>query len=98
MYHMPVTTAATFRIRRLMIGIMTAWEREWWRPEQTDWELWTVRICTGYNEKTGQFTGLTLASQVHMDQLIYWTTSSRGRTWHHRGTVTATAEGHPNRS
>lgn len=55
-------------------------------------------IYTGYNEKTGIFTGLTSASEVHVGQEIYWTTKSGSRTWHHRGTVTATAEGHPNRS
>lgn len=55
-------------------------------------------IYTGYNERTGRFTGQISASQVHVDDVIYWTTSSGNRTWHHRGTVTATAEGHPNRS
>ena len=55
-------------------------------------------IYTDCNERTGEFTGRISASQVHVDDLIYWTTSSGSRTWHHRGTVTATAEGHPNRS
>ncbi len=55
-------------------------------------------IYTGYDRWTGDFTGLTSASDVSIGQLIYWTTSSGSRTWHHRGTVTATAEGHPNRS
>lgn len=55
-------------------------------------------IYTGYDKWTGRFTGQTSASQVHVDDVIYWTTSSGSRTWHHRGTVTATAEGHPNRS
>lgn len=55
-------------------------------------------IYTGYDESTGSFTGPTSASNVHINQTIYWTTSAGNRTWHHRGTVTATAEGHPNRS
>lgn len=55
-------------------------------------------IYTGYNELTGEFTGSISASEVYIGQEIYWTTSSGSRTWHHRGTVTATAEGHPNRS
>lgn len=38
-------------------------------------------------------------STVQIGETIYWTTTaSDGRTWNHRGTVTATAEGHPNRS
>ena len=56
------------------------------------------RIYTGYNTRTGVFTGEISAADVHIGQQIYWTTSSGSRTWHHRGTVTATAEGHPNRS
>ena len=62
--------------------------------------LGTLRctIYTNYDENSGQFSGLTSASQVHIDDVIYWTTSSGNRTWHHKGTVTATAEGHPNRS
>ena len=55
-------------------------------------------IYTDYNRYTGRFTGQTSASNVHIGQTIYWTTTSGSRTWHHRGTVTATAEGHPNRS
>ncbi len=55
-------------------------------------------IYTGYNERNGQFTGRISASEVHIGQEIYWTTRSGSRTWHHKGTVTATAEGHPNRS
>ena len=58
----------------------------------------TCTIYTDYNRYTGRFTGQTSASQVEVGDLIYWTTSSGNRTWHHRGTVTATAEGHPNRS
>lgn len=55
-------------------------------------------IYTDYNKRTGHFTGMISASQVEIGDLIYWTTSSGSRTWHHSGTVTATAEGHPNRS
>ncbi len=57
-------------------------------------------IYTGYDRWTGRYTGQIDASQVSIGQEIYWTTStsSGDRTWHHRGTVTATAEGHPNRS
>ena len=36
---------------------------------------------------------------VQIGDTIYWTTTaSDGRTWNHKGTVFATAEGHPNRS
>lgn len=55
-------------------------------------------IYTGYNEWNGRFTGQIDVSEVDIGQQIYWTTVSGSRTWHHRGTVTATAEGHPNRS
>ena len=55
-------------------------------------------IYTDYNRYTGRFTGQTSASQVKVDDLIYWTTSSGSRTWHHKGRVIAAAEGHPNRS
>lgn len=55
-------------------------------------------IYTGYNEWNGRFTEPIDVSEVHIGQQIYWTTVSGSRTWHHRGTVTATAEGHPNRS
>ena len=38
-------------------------------------------------------------STVEIGNIIYWTTTaSDGRTWNHKGTVFATAEGHPNRS
>ena len=38
-------------------------------------------------------------STVEIGKIIYWTTTaSDGRTWNHKGTVFATAEGHPNRS
>lgn len=38
-------------------------------------------------------------STVQIGEIIYWTTTaSDGRTWNHKGTVFATAEGHPNRS
>lgn len=37
-------------------------------------------------------------SDVAIGNLIYWTTSSGNRTWNHRGYVTATVPGHPNRS
>lgn len=30
--------------------------------------------------------------------LIYWTTKSGNRTWHHQGTVESTVPGHPNMS
>lgn len=61
-------------------------------------ETLACTIYTDYDRYTGRFTGQTSASQVEVGDLIYWTTSSGNRTWHHRGTVTATAEGHPNRS
>jgi hypothetical protein len=38
-------------------------------------------------------------SSVNIGDTIYWTTTaSDGRTWNHKGTVFATATGHPNRS
>ena len=38
-------------------------------------------------------------STVEVGDIIFWTTTaSDGRTWNHKGTVFATAEGHPNRS
>ena len=38
-------------------------------------------------------------STVQVGNTIYWTTrASDGRNWNHKGTVFATAEGHPNRS
>lgn len=38
-------------------------------------------------------------STVKVGNIIFWTTTaSDGRTWNHKGTVFATAEGHPNRS
>ena len=51
--------------------------------------------CTIYKDA---FETEIQPDDVKIGQLIYWTTSSGNRTWHHRGTVTATAEGHPNRS
>ena len=58
----------------------------------------TCTIYTGYDWRTGRFTGQISAADVKVGDLIYWTTSAGNRTWHHRGYVTATAEGHPNRS
>ena len=38
-------------------------------------------------------------STVKIGETIFWTnTAADGRTWNHKGTVFATAEGHPNRS
>lgn len=38
-------------------------------------------------------------NSVEVGDIIFWTTTaSDGRTWNHKGTVFATAEGHPNRS
>lgn len=48
--------------------------------------------------KDPNYTDQINVSEVKIDDYIYWTTSSGSRTWHHQGTVTATAEGHPNRS
>lgn len=55
-------------------------------------------IYTGYNQRYGNFIGRRSVSDVRIGETIYWTTVSGDRTWHHRGTVYATAEGHPNRS
>lgn len=53
--------------------------------------------CTIYwNDAYNQIRDI---DTVNIGDMIYWTTSSEdGRTWNHRGWVTATAEGHPNRS
>ncbi|WP_300626996.1 hypothetical protein [uncultured Thomasclavelia sp.] len=46
-----------------------------------------------------KFTYPRNVSTVEIGDEIYWTTTaSDGRTWNHKGTVFATAEGHPNRS
>lgn len=52
--------------------------------------------CTIYNDQN--YSSVRDVSTVQIGDEIYWTTSSGNRTWHHKGTVTATAEGHPNRS
>ena len=52
--------------------------------------------CTIYNDQN--YSSVRDVSTVQIGETIYWTTSSGNRTWHHCGTVTATAEGHPNRS
>lgn len=54
-------------------------------------------ICTIYWDE--DYTYKRNVSTVGIGNTIYWTTSaSDGRTWNHKGTVVATAEGHPNRS
>lgn len=54
-------------------------------------------ICTIYWDE--DYTYTRNVSTVGIGNTIYWTTSaSDGRTWNHKGTVVATAEGHPNRS
>lgn len=52
--------------------------------------------CTIYTD--ANYRNTINVSTVQIGQEIYWTTRSGSRTWHHKGTVTATAEGHPNRS
>ena len=53
--------------------------------------------CTIY--WNGSYETVRNVSTVNIGDTIYWTTTaSDGRTWNHRGTVFATAEGHPNRS
>lgn len=53
--------------------------------------------CTIYTD--GSYSVTRPVSGVEIGEVIYWTTSaSDGRVWHHSGTVTATAVGHPNRS
>lgn len=53
-------------------------------------------VCTIYMDET--YTVERSVSSVQVGHEIYWTTSAGGRTWNHKGTVFATAEGHPNRS
>lgn len=53
--------------------------------------------CTIYTDEN--YSQIRDVRTVKIDDIIYWTTTaSDGRTWNHRGTVFATAEGHPNRS
>lgn len=54
-------------------------------------------VCTIY-EDSG-YSAIRDVSSVKIGDTIFWTTTaSDGRTWNHKGTVFATAEGHPNRS
>lgn len=54
-------------------------------------------VCTIYTDET--YRNVRDVSSVKIGDEIYWTTTaSDGRTWNHRGTVFATADGHPNRS
>lgn len=53
--------------------------------------------CTIYWD--GNYNNERAVGTVKQGEIIYWTTrAADGRTWNHRGTVFATAEGHPNRS
>lgn len=53
--------------------------------------------CTIYQD--GNYSQIRDVSTVKISDTIFWTTTaSDGRTWNHKGTVFATAEGHPNRS
>ena len=53
--------------------------------------------CTIYWDE--YYSQKRLVSTVKPGDIIYWTTcAADGRTWNHKGTVFATAEGHPNRS
>lgn len=53
--------------------------------------------CTIYSDEN--YTHVRDVSTVEVGNTIYWTThAADGRTWNHKGTVFATAEGHPNRS
>lgn len=55
--------------------------------------------CTIYrNQSYKNPVNISSITSKDIGQTIYWTTSASGRTWHHRGVITATAEGHPNRS
>ena len=54
-------------------------------------------VCTIYWDEN--YSSPRNVSSVGIGQTIYWTTTAAdGRTWNHKGTVFATAEGHPNRS
>lgn len=53
--------------------------------------------CTIYTDST--YRTVRKVSTVQIGEIIYWTTTADdGRTWNHKGTVFATADGHPNRS
>ena len=54
-------------------------------------------VCTIYTDKT--YHNVRDVSSVNIGDTIFWTTTaSDGRIWNHKGTVFATADGHPNRS
>lgn len=54
-------------------------------------------VCTIYADDN--YKTVRDVSSVKVGETIYWTTrASDGRVWNHRGTVFATAAGHPNRS
>lgn len=50
------------------------------------------------NERYNKIVNISSITSEKIGDPIYWTTSSGDRTWHHKGVITATAEGHPNRS
>lgn len=52
--------------------------------------------CTIYSD--AEYTTLLPISEVDPGDVIYWTTSSGNRVWHHVGTVESTYAGNPNRS
>ena len=53
--------------------------------------------CTIFTDE--RYDTVRDVSTVEVGNIIFWTTTaSDGRTWNHKGTVFATAEGHPNRS
>lgn len=54
--------------------------------------------CTIYDSPSYSRWDIIPVNTVKVGDYIYWTTTSGNRTWHHQGYVTATAEGHPNRS
>ena len=51
--------------------------------------------CTLTNS---DYTGLGSWDGISSGDLVYWTTTSGNRTWHHQGTVGAKNPNHPNRS
>lgn len=52
--------------------------------------------CSIYTD--GTYSNTMSIKNVKINSYIYWTTSAGNRTWHHQGTVKATADDHPNRS
>ena len=55
--------------------------------------------CTLYEDESYSKTmSISSVTKEWFGRLLFWTTSSDDRTWHHQGIVNQTVPGHPNRS